>query len=286
VERNKYDIKKKEIKITSMIRIIEKFLLALTIIFVACFVSTKPVYALSISVSNLPTSIDRDQETEVDLFFSCAGCGDYSYIRSVFYSSGTNYFGLTQNNSGSWVGTAGDRSQYFAIAKTDLIDASWSGKLKIKPDSGDSAYTGPGEYMFKVGRYTSASDSSADWSNELAVKITGPTPAPISEPRQTPAPSPTPAKTPAVIPTSTKAPTPTPTRLPLPPSTTEVLGVETFDSIPTSTPAPDGKIIDKTQGKFPGVAFGLIFLGLALIGGSSYAYFKTNNKVTHEETLI
>ena len=183
------------------------------------------VLAVTVSVSNLPTTIDQLQETEVDITLSCSGCGD-SYFRSVFYPSGSNYFGFTQDNLGSWIGSVSDRTQYFKVAKTDLVEGIWNGKLRTKPDSADPIYTGPGNYFFKVGRYTSASDSSADWSDEFTVAITGPTPTPTPTPTLIPTSTPTPSPTP--IPTSTSTPTPTPKPTIKPTST----------STPTPTPRP------------------------------------------------
>jgi len=215
-------------------------------------------------------------------------------MRGVFYPSGTNYFGFTQNNSGNWIGTVTDRSLYFTITKTDLVDASWSGKLKVKPDSSDSAYSGPGEYLFKIGRYTSVGDSSADWSNELGIKITGPTPAPTLDPTPTLAPTSTPTPTPIKTPDPT--PTKTPTPKPISSQTVAVLGETTVDSprdinglglqneLATFSPTPGSE--KGSQGKFPFIAFGLIVSGLTFIGGSCYLAFGKRGKAPEEESLL
>jgi hypothetical protein len=55
-----------------------------------------------------------------------------------------------------------------------------------------------------------------------------------------------------------------------PPQDGSVSGLQT-DSVATS-PAPGSQ--NKSQGKFPFVAFGLILLGLTLIGGSSFMAFR------------
>ena len=239
-------------------------------LFFACFNSS--VVASTISVSDIPTTIDENDEVEVSLFFSCAGCND-SYFRGVFYPSGTNYFGYTQNNNGDWVGAETDRSKYFKIAKSDLIDASWSGKVKVKADTSDPAFSGPGEYFLKVGRYTSASDSSADWSNELVIKITGSTPTPSASPT----PISTPTNTPASTPISIKTPTPTPHRTLTP--APEVLGVASSSSstsgdylpkMSTTLPTP----IAKSNSGPPFVAGLFIFSGTSLVGLASYLAFK------------
>ena len=243
---------------------------------------TSKIYAMSISISDLPNEINQSDEAETAITFSCSGCGD-SFIRGVFYPSGTNYFGLTQNNIGDWIGSDSDRSKYFKIAKTDLIDASWSGKLSIKPDLSDSAYQGPGEYLFKVGRYTSSTDSGADWSNELAIRITGPTNTPTSTPTQTP--TSTPVKT--LTPTPTKTPTPSPTKTPTPrPSPTEspndvvstdsgnVLGMEIESGSPSPIPESHPPFVLENKNKIIAALF--ICLGVGLIGGSFYFAFKNS----------
>lgn len=218
--------------------------------------------ATIISISNLASEINLDAGTSVDLYFECSGCGD-SYFRGVFYPSGTNYFGQTQNNLGEWIGTDPDRGHYFKVAKEELVQASWSGQVKIKPVS-DSAFSGTGEYFFKLGRYTSSGDSSADWSNELAVRIVGPTPsptqAPTKEPTSAPINSPTPTKSP--IPTST--PTLKPTLKPTP--SPEVLGIgdELKTDKPDPTPTEEAKVEkEKKPILIPTI---LIGSGLAMIG--------------------
>lgn len=246
------------------------------------FLSDMPAFALEMVASGLAASIDRQEEVEVNLFLGCSSCGD-SYIRGVFYPSGTNYFGQTMNNSGIWVGTSTDRSQYFKIAKEDVIDASWSGKIKVKPDSTDSAYLGPGEYLFKFGRYTSSSDSSADWSNEIAVKITGPTPTPTptnapTQAPQTPSPAPTPA------PTKSPSPTPIKTATPKPTPTPEVLGEETLNQnsssgvlaefinsgINDTVPAPN----QRQKSTLPLLAMLFVSVGIIVMGTAGYLAYK------------
>lgn len=255
------------------------------------YIFPRQIYAaMAITISNLPTEINHSQETEVDLFFSCSGCGDNSYMRGVFYPSGTNYFGFTQNNIGNWIGTENDRSLYFNIAKTDLIEASWSGKLKIKPDSSDSAFIGTGEYLFKVGRYTSSSDSSADWSNELSIKIVGPTPSPTQQPTAQPTNAPTvttaPTAQPTVKPSPTKSPTPKPSVTPKSTQVPEETDKPSINlefgqgNIVESTETPEGKVAGiKTTNKSPVLAIILILAGLGCLGYVGYMLYNMRNEV-------
>ena len=179
------------------------------------------VFAITLSISEIPGSIDYQQEIEVSVNLQCSNCSD-SYLRGVFYPSGTNYFGFTYNNSGQWISTAGDKTQYFKIGASEVNESSWSGKLKVKPDPADSNYKGPGAYIFKVGRYTS-SDSSALWSNERTLIITGPSVTPTPGPTDSPGP------------TATHPPTPSPTHAPAGPSSTPT---KTPAKTPSRTPTP------------------------------------------------
>ncbi len=253
-----------------MDRIVRVLLLLFAITFSSLAIP-RSIYALNISISDLPANLDQSSETEVGLYFECSGCGD-SYMRGVFYAGGTDYFGFTQNNSGEWIGTWEDRSQYFKIAKIDLIEASWSGRIKVRPDSGDSAYHGPGEYLFKIGRYTSSGDSSADWSNVLALRIIGPTPTPTTTPTATPTQTPSPIPTVILTstPTGTKPATPVISGKPKTyqssqsaelssASAESVLGVENSINTPK---LPDGKE-NRASKKQP--LLGYIFMGLGAV---------------------
>jgi len=191
------------------------------------------VYAVTISINQYPSSFDQNQEVEIGFSMGCSNCGN-SYIRGVFFPDGTNYFGLTKNNIGDWVGTATDKTQYFKVAKEEITESSWSGMLKMKIDITDGAYLGPGTYSFKIGRYTSA-DSSAFWSEVVSMNITGPTPTHTPTPTVTNSPTPTNAPTNTPTDTPTKTPTPkntnTPTKSPTPKKTM----TPTLQGISTST---------------------------------------------------
>lgn len=173
------------------------------------FLFPLPVYAAtSVSFGGAPASADQSQELEFDVSLICLSCTGDSYLRGVFYPSGTSYFGFTQDNSGNWVNAAGGScTEYYKVAVSDLQDGSWSGKLKVKPDTDNSFYSGPGEYLFKIGRYT-GSCGSPTWSDETTIAITGPTSTPTPAPTAGASPTPTPAA----------RATPTPTKIPTPPS--------------------------------------------------------------------
>lgn len=157
--------------------------------------------AAQVSINNLPLTVDQSTEFEVDVNFSCPSCGD-SYLRGVFYPSGSSYFGFTQDNKGNWSNAPGSLCvTYFKIAQADLNpEGTWSGKIKFKIDKDSSYYSGPGEYSFKIGRYTPSCISPSVWSSEYVISVTGPTPT--STPTSTSVPT-------TSTPTSTTTTTPT-----------------------------------------------------------------------------
>jgi len=187
--------------------------------------------ATSISFINAPATIDQVQEFEVDATLICTGCTSDSYIRGVFYPSGTSYFGYTQNNVGVWINAPGGScTEYFKIASSDLKEGSWSGKLKVKPDIESSYYASPGEYLFKIGRYTGS--CSATWSSEKTIAITGPTATPTSTPTPTNVPSSTPTNTPVPA-SNTVSPTVKPSITPTSMATPTIEVISTVAASPT-----------------------------------------------------
>lgn len=238
---------------------------------------------MSLFISGVPSSIDQSQEFQVNVDFSCPGCTSDSYLRGAFYPSGTSYFGYTQDNNGNWSNAAGGNcTAYFKIAQTDLSkDGTWSGKLTVKPDKDSSYYTGPGEYLFKVGRYPS-SCSSPLWSTETTIAITGPSSTPTPAPTNTPVPTSTPVPTNTPTPKPTLTPTPKITPKPISSASNSaatneaVLGENSSNSqfqIPTDKPqkietfsAKDNTIISKIL-----IFIGIVFL-IACVSVFSYPY--------------
>lgn len=214
------------------------------------FPQKKLLAAQTITIGSTPSSIDQSQEFSANVSLSCSGCSD-SYLRGVFYPTGTSYFGYTQDNSGNWSNSPGSGClSYFKVAQTDLVGGSWSGTLKFKPDKDSSYYNGPGEYIFKVGRYTASCSSPSVWSNETTIAITGPTPTPTTG-SSTSSPASTNTPTPTKIPTNTLTPTPTAklTNTPTPKKEVEVvLGAKTKN---TPTPTPNNS---KNEEKIAGAA--------------------------------
>ncbi len=228
----------------------------------------------SLSLNNVPVTVDQSGEFEIGITLSCPSCTTDSFLRGVFYPSGTSYFGYTKDNNGNWSNAAGGNcTTYFKVAQTDLSkEGSWSGALRFKSDKDSPNYNGPGEYLFKVGRYTPSCSSPSIWSTETTVAITGPTPTltpvpptsttvptPIIKPTATPTSLPSPTKTPTPKPTSTKTPSPT---------GASVLGVSQ-KSIQSVLGDSDEKTREKTKAVVPGESksktIGILFIFLGVI---------------------
>jgi hypothetical protein len=177
-----------------------------------------PVWAASIYIADNPASISYNQYFGINLTFSCPKCGD-SYFRGVFFQPGQdNYFGYTLNNQGNWINSVSDKTQFFKISETDIQIGTYSGKIQVKPDPDSPYFKGTGDYQFKLARYTSGGDSSAEWSvNNVNIQIIGP-----------------PTLTPSV--TITPKPSITPTVIiSQPTNTITVIKIPTNTSIPIRT---------------------------------------------------
>lgn len=215
--------------------------------------------AVAPQFTDLPTSINVDQEIEVSVSFA-GNKGDYAdktyYLRGVFYKTSSNYFGLTQNNNGNWIETSSDRTQFYEF-NTDS-EGSWSGKLRVKANSDSDNFNGSGGYYFKVGRYTATFNSGAVWSEEETVEINGLSPTPSPTPTPTPTPTSTPAPT-TPTPKATAGTTPKPTVAAQVLAATVAAEIaETPTATPSATPLPE----TKKQGKWS---------WLMMIGGGGLA---------------
>lgn len=123
----------------------------------------------SFLISGVPSQINSDQSVNVIVNLSLPNNPNTKfYLKGAFKKSdGSNYFGQTLV-SGSWVKNGSSFSSQFPI--TTDGSGNWSGNLEVMVDSEDSGFTGSGDYIFKVGRYTS-SGSGPTWSNEITIKI-------------------------------------------------------------------------------------------------------------------
>lgn len=123
----------------------------------------------SFTISNIPSQINSDQSFTVSVNLSIPNNPNTAfYLKGAFKKSdSSNYFGQTLV-SGNWVKNGSTYSNQYPV--TTDTSGNWSGNLEIKPDSEDAGFTDTGDYIFKVGRYTSTG-SGPTWSNESNIKI-------------------------------------------------------------------------------------------------------------------
>jgi hypothetical protein len=233
--------------------------------------------AANINITSVPPSVIAGQEFEIG--FKGEGLG-INLAYNLKGLGGENFTEVdTWNNQWLQQNASWEKMPAF-LSETD---GSPSGTFKVRFDSNA---VGAKDLKIRVKK----PDSSEGNIDSEVVTIS------VAAAPQTPTPTVMLTTTPVSIPKTTSVPVITPVPSPLkstllhvtstPEVKAEILGEAASNLNLILPPTPESSAKNKTQGKFPGVAFGLIFLGLALIGGSSYAYFKTNNKVTHEETLI
>lgn len=123
----------------------------------------------SFVISQIPQSLNSSEavSAKVDLFLP-KNPNTTFYLKGAFVKPGsTNYFGLTKAGS-SWI----KNSSSYSSQRQITTDGSgyWSGSLEVKVDAEDSGFTGSGNYIFKVGRYSDAG-SGPTWSNEVEVSV-------------------------------------------------------------------------------------------------------------------
>lgn len=165
-------------------------------------------------MEDIPTEIGSTQS--FSYFASFSGEPRYYanktyFLRSVFCSpDSTSYFGYTLNNSGDWVSNPEDKSELYTI--TTSPEGTWSGQLQAVVDNnGNVDNFVSGEYFFKLGRYTSSTDTSADWTSPTSLWITFPSPTSTPTPSSTSESTSTDTPTPTIELETTTSPSLTPT---------------------------------------------------------------------------
>lgn len=179
-------------------------LLGFIIVFILFLSAFDRIYAASVELSGIPTSVEKDSEFEINTIVVGAASNTSNYLRVAFFaqSAATSYFGYTFNHLNEWYnGTPSpiDPHRFLQIQISE--EGSWSGKLKAKVDLSSTFFKGGGTYSVKVGRYTAGGSSITDWSNENQILINAPIPTPT--PHSIP---------PTKVITSTKSPTAPPTQ--------------------------------------------------------------------------
>ncbi|TSC88165.1 MAG: gamete and mating-type specific protein A [Microgenomates group bacterium Gr01-1014_16] len=252
------------------------------------FLSTFPALAVTITLSNVPSSISTDPFTlNVDISGPNPGT---NYLRVDLFKDGTsNYFGETNNGSVYYGGS--DGLQYFPVT----INAEGTASAQLTARIGNPSHTdypGSGQYKLKIRRYTSADSNSSSNSNDVQITFDWPTPTPTSTPQPTSPPAPTNTPAPTTTPklSSTPKPSATPTPKPTSPpitvtvtlTTPQVLAEATeffTNSSPTPIPVPESITDNRTPNTEhqspPWPAFLLIGLGAGGLAASAYLFFRS-----------
>jgi len=182
--------------------------------FLLClFLSVPSAYAVSITVTNPPSSIGTDPFA-ISVAVSGASTGT-NYLRIDLYKDGTtNYFGETYNGTDWYSGSVG--SSYLPI--TIGSDGTWSGDMQARiGDTISDDYNGSGSYFLRVRRYTASGSYNNEESKASAIPIV------LTFPTLTPMPT----NTPTPIPTAKPTKPPTPTATPKPAKSTTSVNTST-----------------------------------------------------------
>lgn len=134
--------------------------------------STSTTASTSFIISNNPNVINFDEPFKVAVNLTMPNnANTVYYLKGAFKQvDATRYLGLTKVNS-DWIEYGDDSSSQYKI--TTDSSGNWSGEIEVMPDSDDKDYKGSGDYVFKVGRYTSGG-SGPTWSNDFTLTIKEP----------------------------------------------------------------------------------------------------------------
>lgn len=134
----------------------------------------------------LPNQADSTQEILITIVITKLSPNTTYYLKGAFYKEGsTNYFGLTKVHD-SWV--PNNKSYIEQMKITTDNTGSWSSEGNVMVDTSDSGFTGSGDYLFKLARYTT-NGSGPTWTSIKKITITHF--PPFTPPALSPTPSPT-----------------------------------------------------------------------------------------------
>lgn len=170
------------------------------LVFACLFIFVKPVSAVSIVISNAPSTISTEN---FNLSVNISGPNPgTNYLRVDIYKEGSkNYFGETFNGN-SWYGGS-DGQQYFPV----MVSSEGSSSATLQGRIGtpnNSKYPGPGAYKLRIRRYVSSdtgnSDTQTPYDVQISAVFVSPTPTP--DPTLSPTSSPESLSTPSLSPSS------------------------------------------------------------------------------------
>lgn len=252
------------------------------------------------NISNAPSDINFDQEFEILVnLLNASHNTDYYFQVALTSADYPAYFGYTQKEDGTWYKYTENYDLFYKI--TTSSEGSWSGKLKGKPDFEDNNFKGSGQYVLKIGRFTSSGKSHYWSDNSLALNINGPSPTPTYTP--TPTNSPTPTPEPSSTPTPTSSPTPkpnnTPTNTPTLKPTVKPTNKASLSALlltATNSASIAGLATSKAQtvSQSPNLIQGIssknnpllllpVFLSIFFLAGSIFLFYHNGHEASHEE---
>lgn len=125
-------------------------------------------------------SFNPDQEITAHIQLTLQNQANTNYfLEGAFQAEGSSkYFGLTFNDS-DWIAYSASNSSNFKKVTTDS-SGNWSGDLKIKIDTFSKYFTGHGNYLLIIKRFTENGSSTNSEPKTIFIK-----------PNQTPQPTPT-----------------------------------------------------------------------------------------------
>jgi hypothetical protein len=173
---------------------VQKIILTVFSLIVYLFILNTPTFA-DFTFSTTSQTIASTDELELPVNISLSGqANKIYYLEGAFKKDGTSsYFGLTFNDT-DWVSYT---SSNFASLKKITTDSQglWNGHLKVKIDDSSNLFTGTGDYILTLKRFTEA--GSASWSdNSTILSVSAPLqPSPEPTPlNQSPSPSSSPSQ--------------------------------------------------------------------------------------------
>src|SRR3989338_744902 len=134
------------------------------------------------------TKVEQELTVPLELKINSSD-GTVYYLRGAFFKEGTSqYCGYTWNGSEWYNGPFTSGDGWKKLLTVTIASDSAKTEIKVKVDSNDSHCREPGDYLFKVLRYTEAGNSSGDDQTPLKIRIALPSPTPTTAPSATNAP--------------------------------------------------------------------------------------------------
>lgn len=166
-----------------------RIILLVILFFISRFSS---VSAAEIILSDIDTAeitkVDQELTVPLELKINSSD-GTVYYLRGAFFKEGkSQYCGYTWNGSEWYNGPFTSGDGWKKLLTVTIASDSAKTEIKVKVDSSDSHCREPGDYLFKVLRYTEAGNSSGDDQTPLKIRIALPSPTATTAPSATNAP--------------------------------------------------------------------------------------------------